>query len=214
MYLDQQRSQKLKKQEELTRSATLCLISSQYNETENLVKKFQDTKGLFDSEKRKDYRFEKAKENYKKKMNAQNVVNNTSSGKKGVLLKEQRIEIIDYYEMNQKLIDSKIQTKTTKEDNLQFFKDVKKLNTMLVEKARMKKQEEREKELSVLRTSKSAIGVGGINFGLNDYNRISTPTKSPNRIPQDYNETMNRSASKIEIKQRLDFSKSRSPLRK
>jgi hypothetical protein len=215
MYLEQQKNQKLKKQEELTRSATLSLISKQYNPTENLSKKFEKSKGLFDTELRRDHKLEKAKENYRKNFSAKKEesvrgVNNTFKGKKNLLFKEQRLEIIDYYEMNQKIIDSKIKTPITREENEKYFKDVKRINSVIVEKDRMKKREDRDRDLGLLKTSKSFIE--GDNMKVN---RASTPNRLQMSIKN--SPVVQRSASKIEVSKRLDFSQSnisRSPMKK
>jgi hypothetical protein len=214
MYLEQRKNLKLKKQEELTRSATLSLISKQYNPTENLSKKFEKSKGLFGSELTRDHRLEKAKENYHKNLTVKKQdplrgVNNTFKANKNLLFKEQRLEIIDYYEMNQKIIDSKIHTPISQEENEKFFKDIKKINCVIVEKERMKKKEERDKDLGLLKTSKSFIERD---------NSKSIRIGTPNKIHMSkVSPVVHRSASKIEVSKKLDFSQSnisRSPIRK
>jgi len=215
MYLEQRKNSRLKKQEDLTRSATLSLISKQYNPTENLSKKFEKSKGLFGTELTRDHMLEKAKENYQKNFSAKKQapalsINNTFKAKKNLLFKEQRLEIIDYYEMNQKIIDSKIHTPITQEENEKFFKDIKKINCVIVEKERMKKKEERDKDIALLKSSKSFVERDN-----SKYIRIATPNKL--QINNKNSSIVHRSASKIDVSKKLDFSQSnisRSPIRK
>jgi hypothetical protein len=72
---------------------------------------------------------------------------NTSLGTKK-LISEQRLEILDYYEMNQKYIDINNKGKDFQE-NVDFFKDVKKINEMLVGEIKMKKEKEEESKNGV-----------------------------------------------------------------
>jgi hypothetical protein len=109
----------------LIQSATKSLISNQQNKNNYLYQQFQKSRHLFDSENRVDHRLKRAKEKVELKKNAP--FPNTARSGKSKLVNEQRFEILDYYEMNQKVIDS---TKESLYENEKLFKNIKKLNEM------------------------------------------------------------------------------------
>ena len=142
--------------------------------------------------------FEKAKENYTKSnnLNSANVNKN-----KNYIIKEQRHEIIDYYEMNQKIIDSKTQSNNNQQESERFFTDVKKINNMLVKTDKIKKEEDKTKDTQV-RNTRMSMNMSGLKRELN-MSSISSTIKTPRLA------SSRRSGS--DIKQKLDLTKVNKP---
>jgi hypothetical protein len=123
-FVEDKRKEKIQRQEDLTRTVTLDLISKQNNQKAQLCSKFIESKGLFDTERRKDYVLERAKQNLNRSARL-------DVKKKNYILNDKRLEITDYYAKNQKKIDEKNQIDEAKENQEKYFSDLKKINCML-----------------------------------------------------------------------------------
>lgn len=125
MFVENKRNEKLKRQEELIQNATVSLISNQHNKNNYLYQQFQKSRHLFDSENRIDHVRKRALE--KADLKKELPVGASRTSGKTKIINEQRLEILDYYEMNQKLIDKR---RESQEENEKLFENIKKLGEM------------------------------------------------------------------------------------
>lgn len=115
------KNEKVKKQQGMIESASMSLISNRNNKANDLADNFENARGLFDDALRVDYVKERAKKHSENRDSLKSKIINKARG-------EQRIEIVDYYEMNDKLINKNVKSV---EDNDSYFRDVKRLNVQL-----------------------------------------------------------------------------------
>ena len=200
----------MQEQQELTNSAALSLISSKKTEKEKLTKKFEDMKGLFSTEFRKDHKLIKAQQKIQNEQNFRNKCRTT-------VIPDQRQEIIEYYEMNQKLIENSKNDVDQKEMDY-FFKDVKKINSQIVNNKKMenlKTDRSTTVTLNKTRSNKEKYGkfVKDVNIdvtistaGKSISNEITKPTRSIGiSIKNKDIESSSRSRSQVKSKSPMKF---------
>ena len=125
------------------------MISNQYNKKNYLYQQFQKSRHLFDSENRVDHVLKRAQK--KIELKNEQPIANTARANKSKIVNEQRLEILDFYEMNQKLIEKR---KESQEENEKLFIDMKKLSEMSAQTKKITRGDPNLSTLQRIQTSR------------------------------------------------------------
>jgi hypothetical protein len=186
LYIQAIKEDKLKQHQKMIDSAALSLISRRSTVHEDLIKNFENSQSTFDNKIfSEDHVRERAKERIEKKKQ----IENTFHGKRKLnILHDKRIEIVDYYEMNDNLI-KKNNTITLGEDNEKLFKDLKKINIIVLNDIKAQNQENKR------------LGKEKGTVSRNESNKRAVNTsKSLNRSPKVESVTIKKSPTSADIK--------------
>jgi hypothetical protein len=108
---------------DLTQGAAEALVKMRDRKKSNLINKNESSTGFFDASRMKDHAAERAKKDYAIRENNANKIKHPP---------ETRHEVLDYYEMNRKVIDRSYELKPGELN--QHFKNMKKLTPLLIKK--------------------------------------------------------------------------------